>query len=60
MSPEEGQKAVSIGCSQGDREVADIDWAVDQREKGTGSVGARGDVGSLDLVREGLGPRTDY
>ena len=60
MVAEEGQKVGSIDFAREDREVADIDWAVGQREKDTGSVADRGEVGSPDLVGESLGPRTDY
>ena len=38
----------SIGCDPEDQQVAGIDWAVDQREKGTGPVAARREAEILD------------
>lgn len=40
--------------------MADIGWAVGQREEDIGSVAAQAEVGSLDSVGRDLGLRTDY
>jgi len=51
---------VSIGFGWEDREMADIDWAVGQREKDIGPVAVQEEMGSLDSVGKSPGPRTDY